>query len=310
MRKYPKCHADDSDTAGFRRRCNASLRVLLSAFLVVLLASPSAAQKKFRSDLPADTLAYSLPNMADVTVRHEAYLAVDGEALIMDVFYPPAMAKEEKAPVVIFVAGYSDSSPVTKGPLKEFSYYVSWGRLVAAAGLIAVTYQTERPSDIESLVSYIRKHASELRIDPDRIGLWSCSANCLTAVSFAMQKDLGYLKFAVFYYGIMLSPDNWRRQEIDALCAQRGCYAVELKGIAHIRADLPVFIVKAGRDDVPYVNDSIDHFVGLANKEHALLTLVDFENGKHGFDDEQKSDPKASAIIRETLAFIKKNAAR
>jgi acetyl esterase/lipase len=213
------------------------------------------------------------------------------------------------APVVIFVMAYADSSPITKGPLKELGQYVSWGRLTAAAGLIAVTYQTERADDIEALVAYIHKHADGLHMDPDRIGLWSCSGNCLAAVSFAMQKDRDYLKFAVFYYGLMLTPDNWLRKEINGLCAPRGCYAAELKDIAYIRTDLPLLVVKAGLDAVPYVNDSIDHFVGLAKEEHAVLTFVEFENAVHGFDIEQKSDPKASEIVRQTLEFIKKYAA-
>jgi hypothetical protein len=287
-----------------------SLCVFVIAISILVLAVPSMAQNQTKSDLPSDTLAYSLPKMDEVIVRHEAYLVVDGKPLTMDIFYPPAIAKKTTSPVVIFVMAYADSSPITKGPLKELGQYLSWGRLTAAAGLIAVTYQTERADDIEALVAYIRKHANDLHMDPDRIGLWSCSGNCLAAVSFAMQKDRDYLNFAVFYYGLMLTPDNWLRKEINALAAPRGCYAAELKDIAYIRTDLPMFIVKAGRDVIPYVNDSIDHFVGLAKKERALLTFIEFENGVHGFDVEQKSDPKASEIIKQTLEFMKENLGR
>jgi len=248
--------------------------------------------------------------MDKVTVRHEVYLTVGDKPLTMDIFYPPAMGKDEKLPVVIFVMGYADSSPIIKGPLKDLSQIISWGRLTAASGLIAVTYQTERPEDLETLVAYIGAHAADLHMDRDRIGLWSCSANCLTAVSFAMQEGRGYLKFAVFYYGLMLTPDNRLRKEMNALCAPRGCYAAELKDVAYLRTDLPLLIVKAGRDNVPYVNDSIDHFVDAARAKNIPLTRIDFELGIHGFDQEQKSNPRSSEIVKQTIEFMKKNLAR
>lgn len=264
-------------------------------------------KQKVKSDLPSDTLAYSLPQMDKVTVRHEIYHYAGDKPLTMDIYYPPVMGKEEKSPAVIFVMGYADSSPVTKGPLKDLAQIISWGRLTAASGLIAVTYQTERPDDLEALVAYIRKRAADLRIDPGRIGLWSCSGNCLTAVSFAMNESLGNLKFAVFYYGLMLTPDNWLRKEINALCAPRGCYAAELKDVVQLRSDLPLLVVRAGRDNIPYVNDSIDHFIDAARIKGVPLTRIDFENGVHAFDAQQKSEPRAGEIVKQTLEFMKKN---
>jgi hypothetical protein len=284
------------------------LRNLITVFLTLSFAMLATAQNKIKSDLPSDTLAYSLPGMDEVTVRHIAYLVKDGKSLIMDIFYPPAMAKEKTAPVVIFVMGFKDSSPITRGPLKDMSQYVSWGRLTAAAGLIAVTYQTESPGDIETLAAYIHEHALDLQMDPDRIGIWACSGNCPTAVSFAMREDRDYLKFAVLYYGLMISPDNWRRKEINSFLGPFGAYTAELKDVGLLRSDLQLLIVKAGKDETPYVNDSIDHFVGLAKEERVSLTFIDFENGVHGFDEKQKSDPRASGIIRQTLEFMKRNA--
>jgi len=296
----------------------AFILFFLAAWIVLQAASEHvrptdaallAPKQKVKSDLSSDTLAYSLPEMDKVTVRHEVYLAVGDKPLTMDIFYPPIIGKDETLPVVIFVMGFADSSPVTKGSLKDLSAYISWGRLTAASGLIAVTYQTEHPDDLEKLIAYIRKNAINLSMDRGRIGLWSCSGNCLTAVSFAMNESLGNLKFAVFYYGLMLTPDNWLRKEINALCAPLGCYAAELKDVTRLRSDLPLLIVRAGRDSVPYVNDSIDHFVDAARAEGIPLTRIDFENGVHGFDEKQKSDPRSGEIIKQTLDFMKKNLA-
>jgi hypothetical protein len=285
----------------------SSYPVFKTAILCLVLTALLQAQTKVKSDFPSDTLAYSLPKMDEVLVRHEVYLVAAGKSLTMDVFYPPAMAEKAMAPVVIFVMGIPDSSPALKAPVKELSQYASWGRLTAAAGLIAVTYQTERPDDIEGLITYIQKNARSLSMDPDRIGLWACSGNCPRAVTFAMQENRDYLKFAVFYYGLMLSPDNWLRKEINTLVASRGGYAAELKDAGRFRADLPMLIVRAGRESIPYVNDSIDHFVELAKKAGAPLTKVDFAEGVHGFDEQQRSDPRATEIVRQTLDFMKTN---
>jgi hypothetical protein len=121
--------------------------LIVAALLCPAWAPTAIAQTTSASDLPSDTLAFSLPKMAEVAVRHEAYREADGRPLTMDIYYPQALRKGARPPVVLFVMGYSDASPVTKGPLKDMSAYVSWGRLTAAAGMIGVTYQTLRPED-------------------------------------------------------------------------------------------------------------------------------------------------------------------
>jgi acetyl esterase/lipase len=157
------------------------------------------------------------------------------------------------------------------------------------------------------VLAHLRNHAGRLGIDADRIGLWSCSANSPAAVSLAMQEGPPRFRFAVFYYGLMLSPDNWRRKEIDGLCASRGCYAAGLKDMMSLRTDLPLLIARAGRDNVPFVNDSIDHFADLAKQRGVPLTLVDYETGVHGFDQPKQPDPRASDIIKQTLEFMEKH---
>lgn len=272
-------------------------------------AKPSIPDRRVKSDLPIDVLAYSLPGMAAVTVRHGVFRVADGKPLTMDIFYPPELPNDAAAPAVIFVTAFPDTSPVTKGhPLKDLDSYISWGRLTAAAGLIAVTYQTEHADDLEALVAHIRDHAASLHISRDRLGIWSCSANGLAASSFVMGADRSYLRFAVFYYSLMLNPGDWLRQEINALCDQYGCYSAELRSISRIPTALPLLIVKCGRDTIPFVNDSIGHFAGLARAGKAQLTLIEFEAGVHAFDVEQRTDPRAAEIVKQTLEFMKKHA--
>lgn len=268
-----------------------------------------------KTQLFKNALTYSLPEMESVVVRNVEYCNVGDTSLTMDIYYPSVMEADARLAVVIFVVGYTDTAAqrMVGSPLKDWGPFISWCRLTAAAGLIAITHQTQQSDDIEVLVEYIRENGASLNIDSDRIGIWSCSANSPTAVSFAMQEDLRYLKFAVFYYSLMLTPDNQFREEINSLCSPRGCYAAELKDIDQLRKDLPLLIVRAGHDDVPYVNESIDHLVSVATEGDVPLTLVDFKEGIHGFDVKEfwpkAPHAKSGEIVRQTLEFMRSNLA-
>jgi hypothetical protein len=89
--------------------------------------------------------------------------------------------------------------------LKEMGQYISWGRLTAASGLVAITYETREPTvDIHELLAYVRQNVSSLGVDENRIGIWACSGNVPMALSVLMQETSDGLKCAVLYYGFML----------------------------------------------------------------------------------------------------------
>ena len=83
------------------------------------------------------------------------------------------------------------------------------------------------------------------------------------------------------------------------------CYAAELKDVTQLRTGLPLLIVRAGRDPMRYVNDSIDHFVDVASDGDVDVTVFEFEEGRHAFDEEMRSHPKSAEIIEQTLEFTR-----
>jgi acetyl esterase/lipase len=284
--------------------------LMMLALMSVFIASPTrfaTAGPNQGSENPtiSDALAYSLPGMDKVEVRHESYRAGKGYDLTADIFYPPSMGPKDVLPVVIFAMGFRDSSAFVGGPVKDLPQYRAWGRLVAASGLIGVTYHTEQADDLEALAAFLRAHVATLHMDPERIGLWACSGNSPTGMSFAMQEGRTYLKCAVFYYGFLLTPDNFLRTEINALLTGRGAYGAELKDIKRLRTDLPLLIVKCGADSIPHINETIDHFVATARAEGVPMTLVEYATGIHGFDVWQKEPKQSGEIIKQTLDFLK-----
>jgi dienelactone hydrolase len=262
-----------------------------------------------------NALAYAVPGMSDVIVRRgEVYRQTGSIRLTIDLYTPPGTAPNGRRPVVIFVFGYPDpiaeNLPGVKSKLKDFGPYVSWARLVAAAGMIGVTYETLTPdSDLEAVVAHLERQANTLNLDPARMALWSCSGNAPTAMAYAMQERRAPLKAAVFYYGFMPTPDDLLHEEISSVCTPRGCYVPPRGAVPRLRSDLPLLVVRAGRDEVPFVNASIDHFIDMAKAARVPLIYVDFAAGMHGFDFKKEENARSAEIIAQTLGFLAQNLA-
>lgn len=282
----------------------------LVAFAFLLTACTNTPRPPLIAPLPpidtqafTNVLAYTEPEMEQVGVRLDAIYAIDsdGKQLRMDLYYPPNMPKNARLPVVIFVFGFPD----TEVPFKSDGQYISWGRLVAAAGMVGISYETYHPDkDLEALVAYLQDHGTELNIDANNIGLWACSAHPPTALAYAMQPDKKNLRFMVLYYGILLTPDNYRREEINQMGKDYNFYAAELMDVAPLRKDLPLFIVRAGKDETEIVPDTTDHFMEVAKAEGVPVTFVDFAEGVHGFDAFQH-DEASSQVIQKTVVWMK-----
>ncbi len=252
-----------------------------------------------------NTLAYELPGMEEVEVKNITYAHRDDWPLplTMDVYYPPGTAADAQLPAVVFGLGYRMSAI----PLREEHFYTSWGKLVAAAGMVGIAYDTELPDqDLEILMNFIRENAAALRIDPQQIGFHSTSANPPTVMSYLMQEGRSGIQFAVYYYGSSLTPDRKYAEFFGEVCEGRGCLLNELTDVTYVDPDIPLFIVKAGKDFVPIANEGMDHFVDYVRGEGATVTVIEYEDGEHGFDTQQKTEESAE-IIAETVAFMKTN---
>ena len=66
----------------------------------------------------------------------------------------------------------------------------------------------------------------------------------------------------------------------------------------------PMFLARAGHDEVPTMLDSIDRFVAEALSKNIALTFVNHPEGVHGFDN-QNDDERSREIIRAAIEFIR-----
>jgi len=284
------------------------LRTIVTIITITFFATMCFAGSVHAQDMTEMRVVYTIPDMDNVQIQHGIkYRTLDSTDLTMDVYYPPNLKKDARLPVVILVLGYSDSVAQEKfgSKLKDFGMYISWGELIAASGMIAITYETQQPgSDIDGLLKYVRQNGAPLKIDENKIGIWSCSGNVPVALSVLMNERKEYFKCAVLYYGLMLTPDHEHYATIDSLSKTFNYSTDGLENIKYLHEDLPLFIVRAGLDFVPKLNQTLDYFITEAVSRNAPIVFINYAQGSHGFDGDDDNE-QSRQIIRQTIDFMK-----
>jgi acetyl esterase/lipase len=289
--------------------------VLLSSLFLALVATTTSTAAQ--NNVPPEVremarkvmmpVVYKVPGMDKVqVVQNLKYTKTDDPNILMDVYLPPDLAKDEKRPAVIFIHG----GVKTQYTPKDWGIYTTWGRLVAASGFVGVTFthRLEYPNkslenaaqDVTAAINYLRANADKYNVDKDRICLIAFSAGG-PLLSLAMRGDPPFVRCLIGFYSFMdVKQSDYRNTEA----------AETLKAfspITYVQKDAskipPMFIARAGRDEVPTMDDSIDRFVSEALAKNVALTLMNHPQGVHGFDN-QNDDDRSREIIRSAIAFM------
>jgi len=251
-------------------------------------------------------VVYTRPGADAVTIRRdEPYRAADGSALPMDLYYPPHSTSGAQTPVVIFITGFSDvgAQRLFGAPLKQMGSYTSWAQLAAASGLAAITYTNREPAaDAHAIVRHVRQNAASLNMDEHRIGVWACSGNGPTALSVLMQNADDGLKCAALCYPYTLDLDG--STSVADAAGQWGfvnpCVGTSVDDLPR---DVPLFIARAGQDQMPGLNETLDRFLIKALTRNLPVTFVNHAAAPHAFDLFDDSETSRE-IIRRILAFL------
>lgn len=244
----------------------------------IALAGGALAQTGTEYGHELRAIQLELPGMDRVQVyKNQIYKPASEPSLSLrfDLYTPPDFKGEARLPLVLFLNG------VGFRELKNWQVYQSWARATAASGMAAVTFETSSTSvesDIDTLVAYLREHAAALSIDGDNMCWWACSANVSRTLPLTLQETRKYVRCAVVYYGM---PERWPK----------------------IRADLPLFVVKAGLDS-PELNKRLDKFAAQASAQNNDLTYIVYASGRHAFDVFDDT-LRTRDILRETLQFMR-----
>lgn len=273
-------------------------------------AQPSAPPKeRSMREIVNMPVVYRVPGMDQVKVKSDLkYTEVNNPYLLMDVYTPPHLAKGKRLPAVLFIHGGAGAETRPK----DWGVYKSWGRLVAASGMVGVTFThrlgypkpflAEAASDVNAAINYVRANADSLGVDKDRICLAAYSAGG-PMLSIAMRDKPSYVRCLVAFYAfldIQQSEPHRANETADMVKAY--------SPITYLANDAdklsPIFIARAGLDEVPTMNDSIDRFIREAISKNVTITVANHPQGVHGFDN-QNNDDRAREIVQSALAFMK-----
>jgi acetyl esterase/lipase len=299
----------------------SGILVLLSA--LTISSNYSAAQRPSNQPKPPVTQApqrsmreivnmpvvYRVPGMDKVIVKSNLkYTTANDPNLLMDVYLPPGLANGEQRPAVVFIHGGAGS----QFKPKDWGVYKSWGRLVAASGMIGVTFThrlgypkpllAEAATDVGAAIDYIRANSYSLHINQDRLCLAAYSAGG-PMLSLGMRDKPEYVRCLVAFYAFLdiQQSESHRTNETPEMVKR-------FSPITYLANDAgqlaPMFIARAGLDEVPAMNDSIDRFVREALSRNASIIVANHPQGVHGFDN-QTDDERSREIIRSAIDFMK-----
>lgn len=261
-------------------------------------------------DVSRTRVVYAMRGSAAARIlREREYRATEAGALVMDVYYPPDARRGARTPAVVFVTGFFDAGAkrMFGCAMKDMESYVSWAQLAAASGLVAVTYTNREPAtDVHAVLAHVRHHAASLDIDEDRIGLWSCSGNVPAALAVLMRVGASApVKCAVLSYGYTLDVDG--ATGVADAARQFGfvnpCAGRSVEDLSH---DIPLFLARAGLDQMPRLNESLDRFIAQGLACNLPLTIVNHAQGPHAFDLLHDSETSRE-VVRLMLAFLRFN---
>jgi dipeptidyl aminopeptidase/acylaminoacyl peptidase len=270
----------------------------------------------------AERVVYTLPGMKQVHAhKNIVYKTVEDLELKLDVYYPAEHHKSERLPAVVLIHG--DGPQDYLAHIKDSSQYVSWGQLIAASGLIAVTANHRSSealhnvagvaNDVDDLISYVRDHHKALQINADSLGIWTCSAGAPFGLRAALYETPPFVNCVVSYYGftdLKAYYDGLYGESEEELALPPPTFdeddLAEFSATEHIlhRASnsAPIFIARAGLD-YPILNQALDSFIAEALAQNIEITIMNHPTGQHGFDT-RDNDARSREIIKATLEFM------
>ncbi|MDP8982367.1 MAG: alpha/beta hydrolase [Acidobacteriota bacterium] len=222
---------------------------------------------------------YRVAGMEQVVVRRNT------GPVEFDLYSPAATP----APCVILIHGGPLPPNLLTTP-KDWGWFQSYGRLLAASGMAAVMFNhrffgpdklPEAIADTQDVFRYVRENGETLQIDPERLCLWVFSGGG-PIVSPFLRETPDALRCVVTYYADLHAP------------------AIQL---SENSGRLPALLIARAGLDHPKLNESADFFIQQALKKNADLDVLNHASGQHGFDC-RDDNARTHDILRRTIEFL------
>jgi acetyl esterase/lipase len=264
------------------------------------------------SDIYRKRVVYEVPGMDTVEVRRDVVYgrASDGD-LTLDVYLPPGLAPGERRPGVLFVHG----GPVPAAlwsRVNKMGVFLSYGELLAASGMVAVTFNhrfvgmpeiAASQANIAAAIDFVRAQAPDFHLDPDRLAFWAFSGGG-PFLAPVLRERPPYLRALLAYYAVLDLASLRGKLEylpVHDEAARDFSPAASLPEGTPYEGP-PLLIARGGRDHA-FINGTIDLFVQRALAANAPLDLMNHPAGQHGFD-VVDDDDRSREIIARTITFL------
>jgi len=259
--------------------------------------------------IPIWTLAQNTPVQPQPTAIAGAttyvYKSVDGAELRLHVFNPPKHRPTVTRPAIVFFFG----GGWVRGTVEQF---VPQSKHLAERGMIAIVadyrvfnrHQTSpfaSMADAKSAIRWVRAHAVELGIDPQRIAASGGSSGGHIALSAAVfdsfdetqeNKQIGSKPNALVLFNPAVDITHDQGRELF------GDRVRDASPIHHIGDGLPPMVIFHGKADTAVPFADAERFCTEAQARGNRCQLVGYEGATHGFFNPQNEQGK---WYRETL---------
>ncbi len=251
--------------------------------------------------------------------RQVTYKTIDKLELKLHIFEPEKHQKTDKKPAIVFFFGGGWQS----GTPKQF---YSQSDLLAQQGIISFcaeyrvksrnkTTPFEAVEDAKSAIRWVRKHASELGIDPDRIIASGGSAGghlaaCTDLINGYEQKDenhkISSKPNATILYNPVLDTTN-KGFGTKAVGIER---KTAISPIHHIRKNLAPTLLLHGTADKTVPFENAERYAKLMQKAGNHCTLISAKDKGHGFFNSKMFRPKLKnnhnfdKSMQDTISFL------
>jgi acetyl esterase/lipase len=293
-----------------------SLRLAV-VFCFVLSAPPAVAQEKGQTAARRDKI--------DVQTDVE-YAKAGDVSLKLDV-YRPKVNSEEPRPCIVWIHGGGWQNGNKSSGLGRLAILVASGDYVGASvgyRLSDVATWPAQIHDCKAAIRYLRAHAKDLGIDPNRIGVWGSSAGGhlvsllgtsgdvkevegelgTTGVSSRVACIVDYCGPSDFLlFGLEAPRMNTPGQPVYNLFGgplkEKESEAKAASPVTHVTADDPPFLIVHGTADKTVPLTQAERLYDAAKKAGVDTTFVKIDGGGHGIG--------GAEIDRRVRAFFDKH---
>lgn len=235
------------------------------------------------------------PSIPDAEAH--TYQIIDDVDLKLWVFKPQNWKATDRRPAVVFFFGGGWKAGSPEQFVEQCKHLASRGMVTITADYrVASRHQTKAVdcvNDARVAMRWVRRHATELGIDPKRLAAGGGSAGghvaaCLGTIS-AEDEAISSRPDAMFLFNpaCMLAPIDgvqpWNEDRSAEMHDRMGVDPVKLSPTHHVTANAPPTIIFHGKEDPTVAFATAEIFARKMKAAGVRCDLKGYEGEKHGF---------------------------